>query len=139
MSNKSVSLQFFELYGNQHDVEGCTPLFAEGAKFSTTAGPGPLDFNGYKQLGYAFLGGFPDLNVKVVEQLEDGNKVITRVYWGGTHTGNLLGIPATGRTFNSEAVFIDTIENGKIVERREVSDMLGMMQQLGLVPASPAA
>lgn len=139
MSNKSVSLKFFETYGNQHDVEGCAPLFAEETKISTTAGPGPLDFDGYKQLGYAFLGGFPDLNVRVVEQLEDGNKVVTRVYWGGTHTGDLMGIPPTGRTFQSEAIFIDTIENGKIVERREVSDMLGMMQQLGLVPAPQSA
>ena len=139
MSNKSVSRKFFETYGNQHDVEGCTPLFAEDAKISTTAMPGSMEFNTDKQVGYTFLGGFPDLKVEVVEQMEDGNKVISHVYWGGTHTGALMGIPATGRAFRSEAIFIDTIENEKIVERREVSDMLGMMQQLGLVPAPQSA
>jgi predicted ester cyclase len=139
MSNKSVSLKFYETYGNQHDVEGCTPLFAPEAMVYTSIAPVPLDFNGYKQLGYAFLAGFADLSVTVVEQLEDGNKVVSRVIWGGTHTGDLNGIPPTGRTFSSEAIIIDTIENGKIVERREVSDMLGMMQQLGVIPAPQSA
>jgi predicted ester cyclase len=139
MSNKSVSLKFFETYGNQHDVEGCAPLFAEEAVIHTTAAPGPMDFMAYKQVGYAFLAGFSDLNVTVVEQLEDGNKVISRVFWSGTQSGALNGIPPTGRTFRSEAILIDTIENGKVVERREVSDMLGMMQQLGIIPAPQSA
>lgn len=134
MSNKSVSLKFFETYAGKHDVEGCTPLFAENAVIYTTVVPGPLDFNGYKQLGYAFLAGFADLNTTILEQLEDGNKVVSRVIWGGTHTGTLNGIPPTGRSFRSEAILIDTVVNGKIVERREVSDMLGMMQQLGVIP-----
>jgi predicted ester cyclase len=135
MSNKSVSLKFFEIYGRQHDVEGCTPLFAEDATIHSTITPAPVDVDGYKQLGYAFLTGFSDLSPEVVEQLEDGNKVVTRLFWSGTFTGDLNGIPPTGRTFRSETIVIDTVENGKIVERREVSDMLGMMQQLGVIPA----
>ena len=139
MSNKSVSLKFFETYGNQHDVEGCTPLFAENVTINTTGAPGPLDFNAYKQVGYAFLAGFADLHPQIIEQLEDGNKVVTRLFWSGTQTGELNGIPPSGRTFRSESIVIDTIENGKIVDRREVSDMLGMLQQLGVIPAPQSA
>ena len=139
MSNKSVSLKFFDTYGNRHDVEGCAPLFAEEGVVYTTVAPGPLDFSAYKQLGYAYLAGFPDMLRTVMEQLEDGNKVVNRVAWGGTHTGTLNGIPPTGRSFRSESIVIDTVVNGKIVERREVSDMLGMMQQLGVIPAPPSA
>jgi predicted ester cyclase len=139
MSNKSVSLKFFETYGNRHDVEGCTPLFAEDVVVYTTVAPGPLDFAGYKQLGYAFLAGFADLHDTVLEQIEEGNKVVNRVAWGGTHTGTLNGIPPTGRSFHSESIVIDTVVNGKIVERREINDMLGMMQQLGVIPAPPSA
>ena len=141
MSNKSVSLAFFETYGNRHDVEGCTPLFAEGAVMYTSAAgtPAPLDFTAYKQLGYTFLDAFPDINITVVEQVEESNKVVSRIIWAGTQTGALGPIPATGRTFRAEAIFIDTVENGKIVERHEVSDMLGMMQQLGVIPAPAAA
>ena len=135
MSNKSVSLKFFETYAGQHDLEGCAPLFAENAVIHTTFAPGPMDFAAYKQLGYAFLTGFPDISTSVVEQLEDGNKVVNRVIWSGTHTGPLNGIPATGRSYRSDAIVIDTVVDGKIVERREVSDMLSMMQQLGLIPA----
>jgi predicted ester cyclase len=139
MSNKSVSLQFFETYGKQHDVEGCAPLFAEDVTIYSTIAPAPVDFDGYKQLGYAFLAGFSDLSPEVVEQLEDGNKVVTRLFWSGTFTGDLNGIPPTGRKFRSETIVIDTVENGKIVERREVNDMMGMMMQLGVIPAPQTA
>lgn len=67
MSNKSVSLKFFETYAGQHDVEGCTPLFAEDVVIYSTAAPGPMDFSGYKQLGYAFLAGVPDISCTVSE------------------------------------------------------------------------
>jgi predicted ester cyclase len=139
MSNKSVSLKFFETYGNRHDVGGCGPLFADDAVIYAVTSPGPIDFLAYKQVGYAFLAGFADLNATVIEQLEDGNKVVNRVMWSGTHTGALNGIPPTGRPFRIEGITIDTVVNDKIVERREVSDMLGMMQQLGVIPAPQAA
>lgn len=135
MSNKSIALKFFETYGNRHDVEGCTPLFTEDVVVYTATAPGPLDLASYKQLGSAFLAGFADLHDTVLEQIEEGNKVVSRVAWGGTHTGTLNGIPPTGRSFNTESIVIDTVVNGKIAERREVSDMFGMLQQLGVIPA----
>lgn len=134
MSNKAVSLKFFETYAGQHDIEACVPLFAEGAVIHSTVVPVPMDVKAYQQLGHAFLAGFPDIDATVVEQLEDGNKVVNRLIWSGTHTGTFNGIAPTGRCFRNEAITIDTVVNGKIVARWEVSDMLGMMQQLGLIP-----
>jgi steroid delta-isomerase-like uncharacterized protein len=135
MSNKSVSTRFFETYGKQHDVEGCTPLFATDAMIhTTTAGPEPVNFDGYKQVGYAFLAGFDDLTVDVLDQLEAGDKVVSRVLWSGTHTGALNGIPPTGRRFRAEAIVIDQVADGQIKERWEMNDMLGMLQQLGVIP-----
>ncbi len=138
MSNKSVSARFFEIYGNQHDVEGCTPLFAADAVIRSTTAPGPVNFEGYKQVGYAFLAGFPDLKDEILDQIEEGDKVVTRIAWSGTNTGALNGMPPTGRSFRSEAIVIDRIENGQIKERWEASDMLGMLQQLGVIPAPGA-
>lgn len=138
MSNKSVSARFFETYGNQHDVEGCTPLFAADAVIRSTTAPGPVNFEGYKQVGYAFLAGFPDLKDEILDQIEEGDKVVTRIAWSGTNTGPLNGMPPTGRSFRSEAIVIDRIENGQIKERWEASDMLGMLQQLGVIPAPGA-
>ena len=137
MSNKSVSARFFETYGNQHDVEGCTPLFAADAVIRTTA-PGQVNFEGYKQVGYAFLAGFPDLKDEILDQIEEGEKVVTRIAWSGTNTGPMNGMPPTGRSFRSEAIVIDRIEHGQIKERWEASDMLGMLQQLGVIPAPGA-
>ena len=93
-----------------------------------------MDFATYKQLGTAYLGGFADMRVEILDQVDDGNKVASRVAWSGTHTGMLNGIPATGRSFRSEAVTIDHIKDGKIQERWEVSDLLTMLQQLGVIP-----
>lgn len=138
MSNKSVSARFFETYGQRHDVEGCTPLFAEDVvvHFNGTA---PLNFEGYKQLGYAYLAGFPDMDVTILDQFEEDGKVVSRVQWSGTHTGELLGIPATGRPFRNEEIAIDYVVDGQIKERWTVGDLLGMMQQLGVIPAPGAA
>lgn len=134
MSNKSASMKFFETYGGKHDVEGCTPLFTEDAIITSTTAPGAMGIEGYKQVGYAFLMGIPDMAVTVLDQIEEGDKVVSRVAWSGTHTGELSGMPPTGRSFRSEAIVIDRVVDGKIAERHEVSDMMGMMMQLGMIP-----
>lgn len=134
-NNQAVVNQFFELYGHQHDVEGVDNIFAHNVVVHQDAMPAPLDRDGYKQVGYAFLQGFPDLKVEIEEQLAVGDKVVTRVVWSGTHTGSFQGIPPTGRSFRNGSIIIDHLTNGKIQERWSVSDQLGMMMQLGLIPA----
>ena len=135
MSNKSVSSRFFETYGQRHDVEGCRPLFADIAVINTSTAPVSLNFEAYREVGQAFLNGFADLHVEILDQFEAGDKVATRVAWSGTHTGELQGIPPTGRSFRGEAIVIDRVADGKIQERWDVSNMLSMMQQLGVIPS----
>ena len=139
MSNKSVSASFFEIYGNQHDVDGCRPLFTEDAVVHYNGFGGPLNFEGYKQVGIAYLAGIPDMTTTVVDQVEEGSKVVSRVVWTGTHTSEFNGIPPTGRSFRIEDITIDHIVDNQIRERWVVGDLLGMMQQLGVVPAPQAA
>lgn len=135
MSNRSVSARFFQTYGNQHDVEGCAPLFADDAVIHFNNMPEALNFEGYKQVGYAFLAGFPDINVTILDQFEEDGKVASRVRWTGTHTGEFNGIPPTGRTFHNEDITIDYVVNGQIKERWTIGDLMGMMQQLGVIPS----
>ncbi len=134
-NNQSVATQFFELFGNQHDVDGVEPLFAANAVIHQDAVPMPLDIDGYKQVGQSFLQGFPDLKVEIEEQLVVGDKVVTRVMWRGTHTGTFQGIPPTGRSFGNRSIVVDHLAEGKIKERWSVSDQVGLMMQLGLIPA----
>ena len=135
MSNRSVSTRFFETYGQRHDVEGCRPLFADNAVINTSTAPVPLNFEAYREVGQAFLHRPADLTVDILDQFEAGDKVATRVAWSGTHTGELQGIPPMGRSFRGEAIVIDRVADGKIQERWDVSNMLSMMQQLGVIPS----
>lgn len=81
--------------------------------------------------------GFPDWYENIEEIIAEGDWVWVRVIATGTHTGewNLFGtdIPPTGNKLRMEMVFIWRIENGKLVEGREVDDSMDFLRQLGLV------
>jgi steroid delta-isomerase-like uncharacterized protein len=77
---------------------------------------------------------FPDMAWTVEEQVSEGDKVATRFEWTGTHRGEFLGVPATGRTVNVWGMVIDRIEGGKIKDTRLIMDTLGLLTQLGVCP-----
>lgn len=137
MSNKSVSTRFFETYGQRHDVEGCRPLFADNAVINTSTAPLPLNFDAYREVGQAFLNGFADLYVEILEQFEAGDKVATRVAWSGTHTGPLNtpagAIPPTGKTIRLKFAEAFEMRDGKIKTMRAYWDTGTLMRQLGLI------
>ena len=61
-----------------------------------------------------------------------GDKVVIAITLTGTHTGGLMGIPATGKPLKVHGMVLSRLEDGKIVEEWEILDMLGMFQQLGV-------
>ena len=77
-------------------------------------------------------GAFPDFHARVEELLEDGDKVIARARMSGTHQGEYMGIPPTGRKFDIAAIDIIEFRDGKGVAHWGVMDMAGMMVQLGV-------
>jgi predicted ester cyclase len=81
-----------------------------------------------------YLGAFPDLKVTSDFQVAEGDKVVMRWTGTGTHTGELMGIPATGKRIEMTGIGIQRIAGGRIVEEWVESDQMGMMQQLGVVP-----
>ena len=90
----------------------------------------------YKQVNSMFRSAFPDLSVTVEDLIAEGNKVAARWIWNGTHRGELMGIPATGKQVAATGTSIHRVAEGKIVESWFNFDALGMMQQLGVVPTS---
>jgi steroid delta-isomerase-like uncharacterized protein len=78
---------------------------------------------------------FSDQQYTIEDQVAVGDKVVTRVSWRATHSGDFQGIPATGKQLVGGGIAIERIKDGKIVERWAQPDRLGLMQQLGLVPA----
>lgn len=91
----------------------------------------PPTRDGVKALfGYLRMA-FPDLRVEVSEQVAESDKVVTRKTFRGTHGGEFMGLPATGRPVAFEVIDILTFDGGKIAEHRMVVDRLGIQQQLG--------
>jgi steroid delta-isomerase-like uncharacterized protein len=75
----------------------------------------------------------PDLRVTIEDMIAEGDRVVVRNTWRGTHTGPLLGIPPTGRAFELTGIVIWRIASGQICERWATLDQWGLRQQLGAV------
>ncbi len=78
---------------------------------------------------------FPDLENKIEEQIAEGNKVVSRGITSATHRGAWAGIPATGKQVTVAFTCITELRDGRIARDVEVYDALGLLQQLGAVPA----
>ena len=91
-----------------------------------------------KALFAAYRAGFPDFHVHVDERVTDGDRMIQAFTLTGTHRGEFMGIPATGRTIEVHGFVFSRFTDGKIVEEWEVIDQLTFLEQLGVVEL-PAA
>jgi steroid delta-isomerase-like uncharacterized protein len=78
---------------------------------------------------------FPDLQIKIEDQIAERDKVVTRWTARGTHQGEFAGIPPTGKQVVMTGIDIDRIANGKLVECWTKSDDLSMLQQIDAIPA----
>jgi steroid delta-isomerase-like uncharacterized protein len=89
----------------------------------------------FQQQITAFRAAFPDLHVSIDDLLADGDRFASRTTVTGTHTGDLMGMPPTGKQISVEAVDIGRIENGQATERWGGLNMYSMLTQLGVIPA----
>jgi steroid delta-isomerase-like uncharacterized protein len=94
---------------------------------------------GLKEVIGMMRAAFPDIRWVTDETVAAGEKVVTRFTWTGTHRGDFLGIPATGRKVAVRGVVIDRLNAGKMADSRILMDTFGMMQQLGVIPAHASA
>lgn len=94
--------------------------------------PGP---GGVKEVATSVIGAFPDRKITHHETVAQGDKVLIRWSMTGTHDGELMGIPATGKPMTITGFDSFRIANGKIAEMWQEADQLGMIQQLGVLPA----
>ncbi len=79
-----------------------------------------------------FWKGFPDISFSIEDIIAEGDMIITKMVVKGTHEGEFMGIPATGRKIEVSGIIISRIENGKFVKEWEEMDNLGLMTQLGM-------
>jgi steroid delta-isomerase-like uncharacterized protein len=90
---------------------------------------------GIKQFYATLRAAFPDIHFTIEDQIAEGDRVVTRWTARATHTGEYQGIPPTGKQFSLTGIDIDRIANGKVVECWPIADELGVLQQLGVIPA----
>jgi len=98
--------------------------------------PAPVQgVEGFTNVDRMFRVAFPDLRVVIEDEVVAGDRIATRGYFTGTHTGEFMGMPATGRAIRCSYSDIWRLEGGKGRENWVQMDMLGMMQQLGAGPS----
>lgn len=132
--NKEIVRGFFAAF-DAGDLDRAAAHFAPDATVHNTGAPDPLNLEGFKQFGAVFVAAFPGGSHTFEQMIGDGDKVVTQAIYHGTHTGDLMGIPPTGKQVAVSAMIIDQLADGKIVESWRIFDQMGMMQQLGVIPA----
>jgi predicted ester cyclase len=78
---------------------------------------------------------FPDLRAEIQDQFASGDKVVTRKTFHGTNDGEFVGMPPTGKKVSFDVIDILRLRDGQFVDHWNVVDALGLMRQLGAIPA----
>jgi steroid delta-isomerase-like uncharacterized protein len=135
--NKALSRRVAEEIFNGGNLDLAYELYAPDYVLHDPSLPEDLHGpDGLKQYVAMASEAFPDARVTIVDQVAEGDKVVDRWTAAGTHTGEFVGIPPTGRRFEVSGITVSRFAGGKIAEDWYQGDDLGMMQQLGVVPSA---
>jgi steroid delta-isomerase-like uncharacterized protein len=105
-----------------------------------SAPPGfPAGREGWKQYIPAFRKAFPDLHYTIEQEIAEGDRVVLHVVGRGTMKGDFMGMPASGKQATWTEIHIFRLKDGKAVEHWHTIDQMGMLQQLGFIPAMAQA
>jgi len=114
---------------NAHDPVASAGLFADEARLISARGRA-LDLDALQRLMESSLRSFPDLVVRVVRWIVEGDVVVTEEVLEGTHQGEFAGVAPTGKHVRLPMVHVARVVDGKIVERTSYQDTAGIMRQL---------
>jgi steroid delta-isomerase-like uncharacterized protein len=132
--NKSVIRRFVDEVQNKKDW-GVYDELNDPEFVNHSAPPGiPSDREGGKVYLGAFLNAFPDCHFTVDDMIAEGDQVVTKKTFTGTHEAEFAGIPATGKRVTLQFVDIMRVRDGRIIEHWLSMDQLSFMQQLGVIP-----
>jgi steroid delta-isomerase-like uncharacterized protein len=125
---------------NEGDIDGFAALLSDDfVEHEETPGLPPTK-EGVREFFRMYRAAFPDLHMDAEDVLASGDKTVARVRATGTHRGELMGIPPTGKRIDVQLIDIMKFDDaGSVREHWGVVDMMSMMQQLGVAPAGPTA
>jgi steroid delta-isomerase-like uncharacterized protein len=131
-----TSRRVFEEVWNNKKIDAVDQLMAASYVHHDPQSPVVASgVEGYKQFVSHYLNAFPDLHFTIDDEVADEQTIVSRWTATGTHQGDLPGIPRTGRKFSVTGITMARVKNGKFIESWNNWDTLGLMQQLGVLPA----
>jgi predicted SnoaL-like aldol condensation-catalyzing enzyme len=133
-ANKEIFRNMIEEFWNKKRLDTAAEFFSADTYSPSVPWlqPGP---DGVKMFAGAFLAAFPDLQITIDMIVASGDMVAGRLVQKGTHSGELMGIPASGKTAEFTEMAICKIVDGKIAVSWYQTDMLSLMQQIGAIPS----
>ena len=140
--NKAMLRRIFDECFNQGNLATADELLApDSQELSPGIPPGTPKTgpDSLKAAVHMLRTAFPDLRITVDEMVAEGDAVSARTTWTGTHRGDLMGIPATGKRVSWSTLDIVHVRDGKFVSHFGIQDGMSLMQQLGVLPAAMQA
>ena len=135
--NKALIHRIFEEGMNQNKMGVIDELIASNYVNHDLPTPAP-GAEGFKMVVGMFRTAFPDIHITIEDSLAEGDKVMTRGNFAGTHQGAFMNIPPTGKKVTVKYLDVWRIdEHGKAAENWVQMDIMGLMVQLGVVPPPP--
>jgi steroid delta-isomerase-like uncharacterized protein len=132
--NKEIVRRSVTEFWNTGNLAKIDELYAPGYVEHGNVHPGNL--HQFKETAAGTFKAFPDLRLTIEELVAEGDRVVKRWTARGTHRATFHGIPATGKSFEVAGCDVYRIAGGKLAECWGLMDALGMMQQLGVIPAA---
>jgi steroid delta-isomerase-like uncharacterized protein len=137
--NKTTARRVVEEGFNTQNLNIVDDVFTADARSHDPQQPTlPRGPEGVRQSMQGYMKAFPDAKLTIEREIAEGDYVVQHLRATGTHTGELFGIPATNKKTIVTGVITNKFKDGKIVETWSLFDQLGLMQQLGAIPARDA-
>jgi steroid delta-isomerase-like uncharacterized protein len=139
-TNKATMLRLWQVLGDEVWPTGnlaAADQFIAPTYVYHDAAAGPLKGReGYHHVIGMFQKAFPDTRFTIEDVLAEGDRVALRYTARGTHTGELMGIPPSGRSVATSGILIGRFQDDLLAEEWELIDVLGILQQIGAMPAA---
>jgi steroid delta-isomerase-like uncharacterized protein len=121
---------------NAHDAEAAEPLVTDDYKRRDPSAPDIDGPEGQRAFIEQVFNALPDVRIEELHRVAEGDLIAVHVILTGTHRGEIFGVPATGATVRFQSQEMYRVRDGKIAEQFVLLDSLGLMQQLGVIPAA---
>lgn len=135
--NKALLRRFWDEVFNEKNLDAIDEMFTADWAYHGAGGQELRGPESLKEFLGSYFRAFPDMEATVDEILAEEDKVVTRATGRGTHQGELMGMPPTGKQISVPVICITRVVDNKIAEDWELIDLYGMLQQLGVL-ASPS-